>query len=137
MLGFSNRTLALIAVSFLVCIVGIANAMLMSVMERFREIATMKCLGATDGFIMINFILESCMQGIAGGVIGGVLGLLLGALRSWAAYGWLAITEFPLLKVLEMGGISLGVGVLISALAAVYPAYTAARLAPMEAMRIE
>jgi FtsX-like permease family protein len=136
-LGFSPRTMWLILVSFLVCIVGITNAMLMSVTERFNEIATMKCLGATDGFIMVNFILESCLQGTAGGVIGAMLGLLLGALRSWVDHGAIAIVNFPVGPALLVAGLSLVIGVIISALAAVYPAWVAARLAPMEAMRIE
>jgi putative ABC transport system permease protein len=136
-LGFNNRTISLILVSFLVCIVGIANAMLMSVTERFREIATMKCLGATDGFIMINFILESVMQGIAGGAIGVMLGFLLGALRAWGSYGLLALGSLPFLPILVAAGVALVVSIFISAMAAVYPAWVAARLAPMEAMRIE
>jgi ABC-type antimicrobial peptide transport system permease subunit len=127
----------LIAVSFLVCIVGIANAMLMSVTERFREIATMKCLGATDGFIMINFILESILQGVAGSIAGGLLGFLLGTVRAWVRYGSIAIVHFPLGDIFAALGISFAVGVVISAMAAVYPAWVAARLAPMEAMRIE
>jgi hypothetical protein len=135
--GFSGRTIWLLVVSFLVCVVGIANAMLMSVTERFREIATMKCLGATDGFIMINFVLESCIQGVAGGVIGTVLGLLLGSLRGAGMYGWIALANYPVGEVLTAAGVSLVAGVVISALAAVYPAWVAARLAPMEAMRIE
>jgi ABC-type lipoprotein release transport system permease subunit len=117
--------------------VGIANAMLMAITERFREIATMKCLGATDGFIMISFVLESCLQGVAGSLIGVVLGFGLGTVRTWAKYGWLAMEHLPGLEVLAAGGVSLVLGILISALAAVYPAWVAARLAPMEAMRIE
>ncbi len=135
--GFSGRTLWLIVVSFMVCVVGIANAMLMSVTERFREIATMKCLGATDGFIMINFVLESVMQGVAGGLIGTVLGFVLGLLRSWAKYGWMAVEQMPPSELLMAAGVAFVVGILISAAAAVYPAWIAARLAPMEAMRIE
>jgi len=136
-LGYSSRTIWLIAVSFMVCVVGIANAMLMSVTDRFREIATMKCLGATDGYIMINFILESCLQGTAGGVVGAVLGFLLGTLRSLTNYGWVAMQHLPVQLVMTTAAVSLVIGVMLSALAAVYPAWVAARLAPMEAMRIE
>ncbi|MHC4561316.1 MAG: ABC transporter permease [Planctomycetota bacterium] len=135
--GFAPKTIALLAVSFVVCIVGIANAMLMSVTERFREIATMKCLGATDGFIMINFVLESCMQGVAGGVIGAVLGFLLAVGRSSISFGQMAVSEMPAGGLLAVAGLSFVLGVVISAMAAVYPAFVAARLAPMEAMRIE
>ena len=117
--------------------VGIANAMLMSVTDRFREIATMKCLGATDGYIMTNFILESCLQGTGGGIIGTLLGFLLGTLRSLWSYGWIATEHLPVGLITVTAGISLVVGVILSALAAVYPAWIAARLAPMEAMRIE
>jgi len=136
-MGFSGRTLWLIAVSLIVCVVGIANAMLMSVTERFKEIATMKCLGATDGFIMINFILESAMQGFAGGVLGAIAGVLLGMLRSGVNYGLIAIKNLPLLAIGGTALTAVAVGVLISILAAVYPAWVAARLAPMEAMRVE
>lgn len=136
-LGFSTRTVWLILVSLLVCVVGIANAMLMSVTERFREIATMKCLGATDGFIMTNFILESCMQGLAGGIIGVLLGFLLGSLRSGGKYGWMAMSHIPVMEISVCAAGAIVVGVVLSALAAVYPAWVAARLAPMEAMRIE
>jgi hypothetical protein len=136
-LGFSGRTLWLIAVSLMVCIVGIANAMLMSVTERFKEIATMKCLGATDGFIMMNFILESAMQGFAGGLLGAVTGLLLGALRSGTTYGLIAISNLPLVTMAGTAVTAIAVGVVISVMAAIYPAWVAARLAPMEAMRVE
>ena len=136
-MGFSSRTIALICVSLLVCTMGVVNAMLMSVAERFREIATMKCLGATDGFIMVNFMLESCVQGIAGGIVGAVLGLMLGIIRSCSMYGAMALSHVPLGDVLIVALVSLVLGVVLSVLAAVYPALVAARLAPMEAMRIE
>jgi hypothetical protein len=87
-LGFSGRTVWLLLVSLLVCAVGIANAMLMSVTERFREIATMKCLGATNRLIMISFVLESILQGVAGGLIGAVVGFGLGLMRGGLAFGW-------------------------------------------------
>ncbi len=137
LLGFTSRTIAIICVRFLVCMVGVINAMLMSVAERFQEIATMKCLGATDGFIMVNFMLESCVEGVAGGVVGAVLGMILGALLSCWRYGMMAISHIPLSDVLMSAGIAFVLGVILSVLAAVYPALVAARLAPMEAMRIE
>ena len=54
----------IVTLSLLVCIVGIINAQLMSVTERFREIGTMKCLGALDRFIVRLFVLEALMQGL-------------------------------------------------------------------------
>jgi hypothetical protein len=133
----SPRMLALLSVSFLVCMVGIINAMLMSVAERFREIATMKCLGATDGFIMMNFMLESAVQGLAGGIVGAILGVFLAILRSGWSYGSMALSHIPVGLLLGSALLSLVLGVILSVLAAVYPAFVAARLAPMEAMRIE
>jgi ABC-type lipoprotein release transport system permease subunit len=136
-LGFSRRTGWLIMISFVVCVVGVANAMLMSVTERFREIATMKCLGALDSFIMIIFVLESALQGLAGGLIGVTLGLALGLVLSWWHLGGLALVNLPVLTILASAGVCLASGALLASLAAVYPAWVAARLAPMEAMRIE
>ena len=54
----TTKQLWLVSMSLIVCVVGIANAMLMSVTERFREIGTMKCLGALDGFVVRLFLLE-------------------------------------------------------------------------------
>ncbi len=136
--GFSNRVLWLIAVSLLVCVVGIANGMLMSVSERFKEIATMKCLGATDGFIMRSFIMESSVQGLVGGVIGTVMGFILGGLlRPLFTYGWMGLQHIPLPSMMVVGCVSVAIGIVISVLAALYPAWVASRLAPMEAMAVE
>lgn len=135
--GFSKRTMWLIGISFLVCAVGVANAMLMSVTERFREIATMKCLGALDSFIMIIFVMESCLQGLVGGALGVLLGLLLGVLKSMWGLGLLAVANMPGVTLSVIGAICLAAGVVLASVAAMYPAWVAARLAPMEAMRIE
>ncbi|HIM09210.1 TPA: FtsX-like permease family protein, partial [Candidatus Poribacteria bacterium] len=72
-LGISTKQLWLVTMSLIVCVVGIANAMLMSVTERFREIGTMKCLGALDGFIVRLFLLESAFQGFVGALIGALI----------------------------------------------------------------
>lgn len=136
--GLPTRTLWLVALSALVCAVGVANAMLMSVTERFTEIATMKCLGAMDRSVMTMFVFEAAIQGAVGGVIGLVLGLGLALLRGWADFGSLLTLAAPATgSVLLAAVISLGVGLLLATLAAVGPSLVAARLAPMEAMRVD
>src|SRR5438105_14869317 len=55
----ANRLQWLAFLSLLMCLVGITNSMLMSVTERYKEIGTFKCLGATDGFIVKVFFLEA------------------------------------------------------------------------------
>ena len=130
-------SLWLVIVSMLVCVIGISNAMLMTVTERFREIATMKCLGALDGFIMFMFVLEACFMGIVGGSIGAVLGALIGLGRTALALGNGGALAVPVGELLTAGIVATCVGVVLAAIAAVYPAFRAARLAPMEAMRIE
>ena len=125
----------LILLSFLVCTVGVANAMFMSVTERFTEIATMKCLGAMDGFIRLLFVFESSLQGLVGAVAGILIGLALALVRGLAVYGGLMVV--PLREILIGAGVCLAAGMVLAVIAAVGPAWAAARLAPMEAMRIE
>jgi putative ABC transport system permease protein len=127
----------LIAVSFLVCVVGVANAMLMSVTERFTEIATMKCLGALDGFIMQVFFFEAMLQGLIGGLVGLLIGIGLALARGAAEYGTVLLEALPLTDVLWGALASWAAGILMAAVAAIGPVWVAARLAPMEAMRVE
>lgn len=131
-------TLWLVGLSLLVCVVGVTNALLMSVTERFSEIATMKCLGALDRSVMQMFVAEAVIQGVLGGAVGVLLGLLLTALRGFAEFGTLFTRGFEgWASVLGAAAMSLAVGVLLAALAAVGPSWVASRLAPMEAMRVE
>jgi putative ABC transport system permease protein len=65
----------LVIMSLLVCLVGITNAMLMSVTERYKEIGTMKCLGAYDIFIVELFFIESALVGFIASIIGWFLGV--------------------------------------------------------------
>ncbi|MDD5679470.1 MAG: hypothetical protein PHW60_15990 [Kiritimatiellae bacterium] len=136
-MGIGTRMSWLVLVSLLVCAAGISNAMLMTVTERFREIATLKCLGALDGFIMVLFLIEACVLGLVGGMIGGLLGSLIGFSRMLGAFGALLIAAFPVTQWLIAMGMAVISGIVLAALASVYPASIAARLAPMEAMRIE
>ena len=137
LMGIGKRMTWLAFVSMLVCAVGIANAMLMSVTERFREIATLKCLGALDGFIMTVFLIEAGLLGLVGGVGGALAGFVLASARMGLAFRGLLVQAFPWGDVVVAGLISVAVGMLLAAVSAVYPSFRAARLAPMEAMRIE
>ncbi len=137
-MGLPASTLYLIALSFIVCIVGVANAMLMSVTERFTEIATMKCLGAMDRFVMMMFVFEAAIQGVVGGLAGLVLGILLALLRGFAEFGSLMGSAASATGDIVVASlISLVVGVVLATFAAVGPSFVAARLAPMEAMRVD
>ena len=125
----------LIGLSLLVCVVGIANAMLMSVTERFREIGTMKCLGALDSFIIKLFLLESTFQGVVGTSIGIVIGLLMTLGLTLLAYGNYVFSYFPSGGILQAALASLVAGTLLSLIGAMLPAYKAAKMEPVEAMR--
>lgn len=136
-LGIGTRMTWLAMVSMLVCAVGIANAMLMSVTERFREIATLKCLGALDAFIMSVFLIEAGLLGIIGGIGGALAGFVLATLRMGFTFQSLLWPALPWADIGVAAVIAVVVGMFLAAVSAVYPSFRAARLAPMEAMRIE
>lgn len=132
-----GRQIFLLCISFVVCMVGIANAMLMSITERFREIATMKCLGATDHYILLQFMMEAALQGIAGGVLGVVVGFAIAFVRNVFVLGSAMFVNWPLLGIISCAVFSLFTGVLLAVLASVQPSWSASRMAPMDAMRVE
>jgi hypothetical protein len=132
-----TRQIWLITLSLLVCGVGITNAMLMSVTERYREIGTMKCLGALDSFIVKLFLLEASFQGLIGTVAGVIVGFLLSFVISLASYGGAVTHYFPVGRILGFVGLSVLIGLALSVLGAVLPATKAAKMEPVEAMRAE
>jgi hypothetical protein len=126
----------IVGISLLVTMAGIANALLMSITERFKEIGTMKCLGAMSRFIRQLFLIESWIIGS----IGSVLGILLGAALPLIAYG-LAYGLPAVFGTLDTGRFALYgllclvAGTALSILAAIYPASFAARMLPASALR--
>ncbi len=135
--GITAQQWWLIGLSLAVAIVGIVNAMLMSVTERYREIGTMKCLGALDSFIIRLFLLESVFQGTMGTFVGVVIGFVLILVYTLFIYGWVTIQTFPGLTIITYALWSLFLGFLLSILGAILPAYRAAKMQPVEAMRVE
>ena len=127
----------IVILSLLVCTVGIVNAQLMAVTERFREIGTMKCLGALDRFILRLFLLEAGMQGLAGSLLGAVRGVLIGLMVGLVRFGFAAVANVSLVALGATLGLSVAVGAGLSLLGVVYPAAVAARMRPVEAMRAQ
>jgi putative ABC transport system permease protein len=130
-----DRWLAIL--SLLVCVVGIVNAQLMAVTERFREIGTYKCLGALDSFILRIFVLESGYQGLLGGITGGVAGILVSTLTLLVRFGWRVLATWPITTMLAILGLSTLLAVVLSFLGVIYPALVAARMQPAVAMQTE
>jgi len=135
--GSSPKQRWLVILSLLVCVVGIVNAQLMAVTERFREIGTMKCLGALDRFILRLFVLEAGMQGLAGAGMGALIGAIFSLLSGWLRFGLASVASISLGNLAVSILIATGVGCLLSLLGVLYPALIAARMQPVEAMRVE
>jgi len=127
----------LVVMSLLVCGVGITNSMLMSVTERFREIGTMKCLGALDEFIVRLFLIETAVLGFLGAAVGAIIGHLIMLGVYVAKEGTSIVAKMDWGKMLMYIGVALIIGCVISLLAAVPPAVRAARMAPAVALSSE
>jgi putative ABC transport system permease protein len=130
-------------VALLVAALGIANTMLMSVLERTREIGIMKAVGASSGQLQLMFLFEGALIGL----VGGGLGLVLAWGASHLGDAWVrslasrtvevklteAIFVFPAWLFLTV----LGFALFITTLAAIYPARRAAKIDPVFALRHE
>jgi putative ABC transport system permease protein len=125
--AFNSLFLGLGAVALLVGAVGVANIMIISVLERRSEIGLRRALGATRGHIRIQFLSEAILLALIGGAVGDAVGILSTAIYA-NTKGW-AIVIPPLAWA---GG--LGAALLIGAVAGLLPALKAARMSPTQAL---
>ena len=133
-----HQEIWLMTLSAFLCLVGITNTILMSVTERVREIGTLKCLGALDRFIVRLFLVENLFLGVLGSLSGAAVGFLLSVLQIGLAFEFRLLSLGACWRALSAGApIGIGAGTLLTVLAAVYPTYVAAKMKPVDAMRVE
>jgi len=136
-----NGSLALIGgIALLVASFGISNTMIMSIRERTREIGIMKAIGGSDGEIMKIFFVEASFIGLSGGVFGVVGGWTIDAIANFVVNKWViasttSIQFFSIPWYLWGGAITFAV--FVSLIAAIYPAFRAAKVDPIKALRHE
>jgi putative ABC transport system permease protein len=116
--------------------IGIMNIMLVSVTERTKEIGLRKALGAKRRDILMQFLIEALVLSITGGILGAILGIFLGkgsaaliAKFVWEGSNWPSIISYSTMI------IAMGVSIMIGVIFGLYPAYRAAILMPIEALR--
>jgi putative ABC transport system permease protein len=119
--------LGLGAVALLVGAVGVANIMIISVLERRSEIGLRRALGATKGHVRIQFLTEAILLALLGGAVGVAIGTLSTAVYAYTK-GWAVVVP-----ALAWGG-GLGAALAIGGIAGLLPALRAARMSPTEAL---
>jgi putative ABC transport system permease protein len=116
------------AVSLLVGAIGVMNIMLVTVTERTREIGIRKAIGAPKSAVLSQFLIEAVVISLLGGVLGVLAGIIVVRFRIDGVQPVLATYSIPL---------AFGVALLVGVFAGLYPAYRAASLRPIDALRYE
>jgi putative ABC transport system permease protein len=125
-------TAGIVGISLIVGGIGVMNIMLVSVTERTRIIGTLKALGATPGFIMLQFLVEAVVLSLFGGIIGLLTGYGAAAAISAIVPG-MPDAYIPMWAILLSFGFTSAIGVIFG----LVPAIKAARLNPIDALRYE
>jgi putative ABC transport system permease protein len=126
----ANSSVAIVSVFLVIGGIVIMNVMLASVTERTREIGVRKAIGATRRDIMLQFVIESSVMSASGGL----MGVLLAA---GIAFSVGRLTSLPMSVPASAVAISIGVSTMVGLFFGVYPAFKAAQLDPIEALRFE
>ncbi|MCI2430674.1 ABC transporter permease [Candidatus Acetothermia bacterium] len=129
---------AIAFVALLVGMIGVMNIMLITVKERTREIGVMKATGATRGAVLKLFLTESTIISTLGAALGVIFGIFLSV---WFIKLTLALAqglrEIPFVLVPDWYAIAVLTGIVVGVLSGLYPAWQAARVNPIEALRYE
>ena len=123
-------------IALMVAGIGVMNIMLVSVTDRTKEIGLRKALGATFNDIITQFLIEASVLTFAGGILGSIMGVFMGRGTAllitkfvWEGSNWPSVVSFLTMFIALL--VSVAIGVFFG----LYPAYKAAKLTPVEALR--